>query len=97
MAGKDRMRTVRAYMCRKVTWAQVLKVGGRLSAGVWESQRRGFIVIKIGCCEEGEGGSGEGRSSDSLLSCHCPPPTPRSSPSFVLGMAPFFSEACGMV
>lgn len=42
MAGKARMRTVKAYMCRKVTWAQVLKVGGRpsaalgkLAAGLW--------------------------------------------------------------
>ena len=32
MAGKARMRTIKAYMCRKVTCAQVLKVGERPSS-----------------------------------------------------------------
>lgn len=30
--GKERRRAVRRYMCRKVIWAQVLKVGVRPSA-----------------------------------------------------------------
>ena len=44
MAGKDRMRTVKAYMCRKVTWAQVLKVGGRPSAAIGKVSGAGYLI-----------------------------------------------------
>ncbi len=68
-------------MCRKVIWAQVLKVGVSLRAAREVS-------------DEMEARDG---AVDDQLSNHHPVPTPKSSPSLVLGTSTFFSWACGMV
>ena len=80
-----RIRQVRTYMCRKVIWAQVLNVGVSLSAGRYQG-------LAIEACV-----SIKAATRENELSNHHPVPTPRSSPSFVLGISTSFSRACGIV
>lgn len=91
------MRTVRRYMWRKVIWAQVLKVGVRPSSA------RGIRVRSSGSLTEGARKEENwwrvrGVYDSYVPSYHHPLPTPRSSPSLLLGMpSPPFFPACGMV
>lgn len=50
--GRARRRTVKRYMCRKVIWDQVEKVGRRPSSGVYEVSFFLFFLIAL-CLEKG--------------------------------------------
>lgn len=72
-------------MCRKVIWDQVAKVGVRPRANRMINT---YIL---------EGLDSQWSREVCILSYHHPVPTPRSSPSLVLGTSAFLSCAWGMV